>query len=58
MIQHLDSQGNVIKEYRSSRTAAKALFVSYQTILDICHGRIKREAIVNVRFKKEDKNGK
>ena len=38
----------------SIRTAAKELYVSYQTILDICHGRIKREAIVNVRFKKEE----
>jgi len=54
-IQLLDEKGNVIKEYRSSRTAAKALYVSYQTILDICHGRIKKEAIVNVRFKKDVK---
>lgn len=54
-IQQLDENGNVIKEYRSSRTAAKALYVSYQTILDICHGRIKKEAIVNVRFKKDVK---
>lgn len=58
VIQELDANGKVIKEYRSSRTAAKALYVSYQTILDICHGRIKKEAIVNVRFKKEEANGK
>lgn len=49
-----DDDGKQIEVYRSARAAAKDLFVSYQTVLNACHGRQKNPC-VNVKFKKEDK---
>lgn len=52
-VELLDEAGRVVKTYRSARAAAKELYVSYQTVLDICNKKVKKEPIVNVRFKKE-----
>ncbi len=46
----LDNKGNVIKEFRSARDAGKKLFLSYQTVLDYCNGKVKNP-ICNLRFK-------
>lgn len=48
----LDDQNEVIDSWSSARKAAKDLFVSYQTVMDICNKKIKREPVVNVRWEK------
>lgn len=48
----LDGDGNVIEIYRSARAAALDNYVSYQTVLDACHGRV-RCSLINVRFFEE-----
>lgn len=46
----LDEEDKVIDSWSSARKAAKDLFVSYQTVMDICNKKIKREPTVNVRW--------
>lgn len=42
--------GKLVKTYPSSRKAADDLYCSYQTILDICNHKYKREPLVDVRY--------
>ncbi len=42
--------GQLVKTYPSSRKAAADLYCSYQTILDICNHKCKREPLVDVRY--------
>lgn len=42
--------GKLVKTYPSSRKAAADLYCSYQTILDICNHKYKREPLVDVRY--------
>lgn len=42
--------GQLVKTYPSSRKAAADLYCSYQTILDICNHKYKREPLVDVRY--------
>ena len=37
----IDQAGNVIEIYKSAREAGKANYMSYQTVLDRCHGKVK-----------------
>lgn len=37
----VDESGEVVEIYRSARAAAKANFMSYQTVLDRCHNKVK-----------------
>ncbi|MCD8366129.1 MAG: NUMOD4 motif-containing HNH endonuclease [Clostridiales bacterium] len=37
----VNEQGEDVEVYRSAREAAKANYVSYQTVLDRCHGKVK-----------------
>lgn len=37
----VDENGNGVEVYRSARAAAKANSMSYQTVLDRCHNRVK-----------------
>lgn len=37
----LDSNGEIIEVYSSARKAAKANYMSYQTIIDRCNGKVK-----------------
>lgn len=38
----VDAAGNVVAYYPSARTAAKENHMSYQTVLDRCHGKVKK----------------
>lgn len=38
----VDRSGNAVEFYKSARAAAKANHMSYQTVLDRCHGKVKR----------------
>lgn len=51
-VELLDDEGLVIDSWSSARKAAKDLFVSYQTVMDICNKKIKKTPIVNVRWAK------
>lgn len=42
--------GKLVKTYPSSRKDAADLYCSYQTILDICNHKYKREPLVDVRY--------
>ena len=42
--------GQLVKTYPSSRKAAADLYCSYQTILDICNHKYKRDPLVDVRY--------
>lgn len=48
----LDDGNHIIDHWSSARKAAKDLFVSYQTVMNICNGKTKRKPIVNVRWSK------
>lgn len=37
----IDSNGEVVEVYSSARTAAKANYMSYQTVIDRCNGKVK-----------------
>lgn len=41
--------GVLVRSWPSSRKAAKDLFCSYQTVLDTCHGKVKKPSF-DVRF--------
>lgn len=43
----LDREGEVVEIYRSAREAAKANYMSYQTVLDRCHNRVKDPYALN-----------
>lgn len=47
----LDDEGEIIDSWSSARKAAKDLFCSYQTVMDVCNGKVKKP-IVNVRWAK------
>lgn len=48
----LNDDNEIIDHWSSARKAALDLFVSYQTVMDICNGKTKRKPIVNVRWSK------
>jgi len=50
-VELLDDDGVVIDSWSSARKAAKDLFVSYQTVMDICN-RKTRKKLVNVRWER------
>ena len=50
-VELLDDNGKVIDSWPSARKAAKELFVSYQTVIDICNKKVKTKT-VNVRWEK------
>lgn len=55
----VDKDGNEIEVYRSAHEAAKANFMSYQTVLDRCHGKIKKPYELNgYTFRFEEKAGR
>lgn len=45
----LYKHGVLVRSWPSSRKAAKDLFCSYQTVLDTCHGKVKKPSL-DVRF--------
>lgn len=45
----LFKHGVLVRSWPSSRAAAKDLFCSYQTVLDTCHGKVKKPSF-DVRF--------
>lgn len=45
----LYKHGVLVRSWPSSRKAAKDLFCSYQTVLDTCHGKVKKP-LFDVRF--------
>jgi len=47
IVMKIDEAGNVVEIYRSAREAAKANFMSYQTVLDRCHNIIKQPFKLN-----------
>lgn len=53
-VELLDNQGEVVDSWPSARKAALDLYVSYQTVMDICNGKVKRP-ILNVRWAKKGK---
>ncbi|MEO1780984.1 HNH endonuclease [Enterococcus diestrammenae] len=50
----MDEDGSILDSWISARKAAKDLFVSYQTVMDICNGKIKGKPIVNVRWARKN----
>lgn len=52
-VELLSDDGTVIDSWSSARKAAKDLFVSYQTIMNICNKKIKKKPILNVRWVRE-----
>lgn len=55
----IDVDGNELEVYSSAREAAKKNYVSYQTVLDRCHHRVKNEFALDgysYRFSKELEN--
>lgn len=48
----LDSNGEIIDSWSSARKAAKELYVSYQTVSDICNKKVKKK-LFNLRWEKE-----
>ncbi len=50
----LDDAGEIIEEYRSARAAAYDNFISYQTVLDYCHGK-RKKPLLNFVFKEDYK---
>ena len=51
-VELLNDQGEVIDSWPSARKAALDLYVSYQTVMDICNHKIKRKPLINVRWAK------
>lgn len=52
-VELLDECGNVVDSWSSTRQAAKELFCSYQTISNICNGKVKTKCL-NVRWEKAE----
>ncbi|WP_303219864.1 hypothetical protein [Enterococcus asini] len=53
-VELLDNQGEIVDSWPSARKAALDLYVSYQTVMDICNGKVKKP-ILNVRWAKKGK---
>jgi len=53
----LGKTGEVINEFRSAREAGRQCFVSYQTVLDYCHGLRKRETELFFMFESDYERG-
>ena len=51
-VELLNDDGEVIDSWPSARKAAKDLFVSYQTVMDICNKRVKKAPLLNVRWER------
>lgn len=52
----IDAEGNVLEVYGSAREAAKANYLSYQSVLDRCHKKVKNEyALTGFTFRFEEK---
>lgn len=47
----LNDEGTIIDSWSSARKAAKDLFVSYQTVMDVCNGKVQKP-VINVRWQK------
>ena len=43
----IDQDGDIVQIYASAREAAKNEFMSYQSVLDRCHGRVKKPYALN-----------
>lgn len=41
-VKKINSAGDTVAVYTSARAAAKANYMSYQTVLDRCHGKVKK----------------
>lgn len=52
-VELLDEYGSVVDSWSSTRQAAKELFCSYQTISNICNGKVKTKCL-NVRWEKAE----
>lgn len=52
-VELVDDEGNAVDSWASARKAAKDLFVSYQTVMDICNQKVKRKPLINVRWAKD-----
>lgn len=52
----VDDDGGIIDSWPSARKAAKDLFVSYQTVMDVCNGKVKKP-VISVRWQKESDMG-
>lgn len=50
-VEQLDDEGKVINSWTSARRAAKDLFLSYQSVSDICNNKVKKK-VVNVRWER------
>lgn len=55
-VELLDNQGEVVDSWPSARKAALDLYVSYQTVMDICNGKVKKP-ILNVRWARKNTGG-
>lgn len=55
-VELLDNQGEVVDSWPSARKAALDLYVSYQTVMDICNGKVKKQ-ILNVRWARKNAGG-
>lgn len=50
-VELLDDTGEVVDSWSSARRAAKALFISYQTVANICNG-VTKDKVYNLRWEK------
>ena len=50
-VELLNEDGEVIDSWSSARKAAKDLFMSYQTVMDICNKKVKKK-LANLRWEK------
>jgi protein-tyrosine-phosphatase len=46
-VEKLSADGTPIEIYSSARQAAKENFMSYQTVIDFCNGKIKRKTAID-----------
>lgn len=53
-VELLNDQGEVIDSWPSARKAALDLYVSYQTIMDICNRKVKKR-LLNVRWARKER---
>lgn len=51
----IDTAGDIVECYRSAREAARHNYVSYQTVMDRCNGKVKKEfALDGYSYRWED----
>ncbi|MBR6571537.1 MAG: hypothetical protein IKK75_13895 [Clostridia bacterium] len=54
-VEMLDAAGNVVELYTSAREAGRANNMSYQAVIDRCHGKVKKPfALTGYTFRYED----